>query len=155
MSLHFKHQLSGRVKWNAGSRMVLKLGRFSAWFIEIWMIMVDAGHACVHPFWQCVPLSASTMSHVTLWRSCGTTASPTSSSDPLKTHGYFDACLIALRRLPLLVTSPTASCCASVECIGVVLFLCVGAVICTLATFCWMFSHSSCLPFLVQFCGDS
>ena len=36
--------------------------------------------------------------NVTLWNSCGTTASPTSSSDPLKTH----ACLIALRRLLLI-----------------------------------------------------
>ena len=74
--------------------------------------------------------------NVTLWSSCGTTASPTSSNDPLKSHGSFYACLIALHRLPLLATSPTASCCASIECISMVLFLCVGAVNCTLATFC-------------------
>ena len=46
--------------------------------------------------------------NVTLRSSCGTTASPTSSSDPLKTHGCrLYAYLIALRRLPLLATSPS------------------------------------------------
>jgi len=81
----------------------------------------------------CTPFS---IHNVTLWSSFGTTASPTSSSDPLKTHGSVYVCLIALGILPLLVTSPTASCCASIECISMVLFLRIGAVNRTLATFC-------------------
>ena len=79
----------------------------------------------------CTPVG---IHNVTLWSSCGTTASPTLSNDPLKSHGSFYACLIALHRLPLLATSPTASCCAPWSVL--VLFLCGGAVNCTLATFC-------------------
>jgi len=100
------------------------------------MMLIDAGHACVLPFWQCVVCTPFCIHNVTLWSYCGTTASPTSSSDPLKTHGSFYACLTALRRLPLLLISPAAWCCASIECISMVLFLYIGGVNRTLATFC-------------------
>ena len=52
------------------------------------------------------------------WTTCGTPASPTSSSDPLHTSGSFFVYSIALRRLPLLATFPIASCFASIECMG-------------------------------------
>ena len=41
----------------------------------------------------------------------------------------------ASRRSGLMATSPIAACCTSTECISMNLFLCVGAVNCTLATF--------------------
>ena len=120
----------------------------SAWVVD----MNDADRrrarvrACV--LTECTPFS---IHNITLWSSCGTSASPISSSDPLETHESFFACLIALRKFTLLATSPIAACCASIEYnISMVLFLCVGAVNCTLATFCWIFTPSSCLSFLVH-----
>ena len=75
--------------------------------------------ACMHAFvlTVCTPFS---IHNITLWSTCGTPVSPTSSSDPLKTYGSFFACLIALRKFILMATSSIAACCASI-----LLFLCV------------------------------
>ena len=89
------------------------LGIYNAWRSDMWVCMIcrdmndaDRCMACmrasvfdsVYPFRhpQC-PIVEFVWNY----------SFPTSSSDPLKTHGSFYACLITLRRLPLLVTSPS------------------------------------------------
>ena len=76
------------------------LGIYNAWRSDMSVCMIcrdindaDRCRACMRDSVLAV-CTLFSIHNVTLWSSCGTTASPTSSSDPLKTHGSFYACLI-------------------------------------------------------------
>ena len=69
------------------------LGVYNAWRSDMWVCMIcwdtndaDRFRACMlaSVLTVCTPFS---IQNIILWCSCGTSASPTSSSDPLKTHG--------------------------------------------------------------------
>ena len=103
------------------------LGIYNAWRSDMWVYMIcwdtndaDWCRACMRAsvLTVCTPFS---IQNITLWSTCGSPASPTSSSSSLTTHGSFFACLIA-----------------STWCTSMVLFLC------------WMFSICSCLSLLVR-----
>jgi len=101
------------VDWKPGAST--DFGMYNAWLSDMWVCMIcrymndaDRCRACMRAsvFTVC---TAFGIHNVTLWSSCGTTVSPASSSDHLKTHG---SCADCHCWLSLLVT---VSYCASTE----------------------------------------